>query len=96
MMRAGRAVLLLVVPLLSAGWVWPLYCAVRGYFSGVEEWLFQIATQNGGAFKISRFIGADIELAIALGWLALVVVGWTAVATWRLTKKYGAQDQDGR
>jgi hypothetical protein len=84
--RSKRAVLLVAVPALSVGWVVPLYLAATSYLSGAEDWLFRIGT-GGGAFKVSRFIGTDIMLPIALGWFAVVIAGWTTFGTWQLTKR---------
>lgn len=71
-----RRVATRIAAVVSAGWVVPMYFAISHYFSGLEDWLFSIRT-NGAVYKISRLFGADIELAIALGWLALVIIGWT-------------------
>lgn len=73
--KCGRLKSLLVA-FFSAGWVIPMYFAVSNYFSGMEDWLFSIRT-NGPIFKVSRLWFPNIELAVAFGWLGLVIGGWS-------------------
>lgn len=82
MSRRSRMVLSVAIGFASAGWTVPAYFGIAHYFGGLEDWLFSIRT-DGSVYKVSRLIDADIEFAMALAWLGLVVFGWAAYGSAR-------------
>lgn len=81
-LKCARVVIVAVV---SAGWVVPACLSFIALADGLEQWLFSIRT-DGSIFKVSRFLEADQLAVVACAWLGLVVAGWAALAAWRMDR----------
>lgn len=88
MTRGRRIALAAGAALFSAGWIWPAWGAADAFVAVLERWLWAIEHGEHMPLQaVSHFLGATLALAIASGWLGLVIASWAVVATWSLTRE---------
>jgi hypothetical protein len=90
----ARKLLGVVIAVLSAGWLWPLWRAVDSFLyfwevHGVTMLMNQVPNPLSGAGAGPAFFIMQTRsyAAIAISWFALVVFGWACFGVSRLFRR---------